>query len=115
MFWMKQSLYDILRINFKFYINVANIIVLLMSPFGKCVKSFIKEVLSKNKMVIRANFFLKCIFIKNFKNTRILLGNCFFDFPKNLGISKIEKQNSLYKKRNHNEIFIKFLKILRFT
>ena len=52
--------------------------------------------------------------IEKSKNTRILLGNCIWkfldkswNFLENLGISKIEKQNSLYNSRNLNEIFRK--------
>ena len=53
---------------------------------------------------------MKCIFIENSKNIRIVLSIRILNFPENLGISKIEKQNSLYNLRNLYKIFRNFLK-----
>ena len=58
-----------------------------------------------NSFNSKGKFLFKMHFYQKFENTRILLGNCVLDFPKNLGISKIEKQHSLYNSRNHYEIF----------
>ena len=61
---------------------------------------------------IRSNLFLLYSFIKNLKNTRILVGIIFL---KILEFSKYKIMNSLYNSRNFYEIFRKFLRILKIS
>ena len=107
---------------------IGNVDSLICSPIIKQNRILSIEILAISTFhgllvhLLKANSFLKWGYIENSKNTRILLGNCIskfsgksWNFPENLGISKIENRILFIIREismKYSEIFLKNPKLI---